>query len=159
MNIQLLAVGKIKEKYLLAGMEEYKKRLKKDIKFSMTEVADERAPERLSEKQAIQVMNREGERLLQHVKPKTYIIALDRKGKMFRSEEMATKIDQLAIHGHSSFTFIIGGSLGLGDNVLQRADLRWSFSSLTFPHQLIRLMLMEQIYRFTQIQKGTPYHK
>ncbi|QQK81750.1 23S rRNA (pseudouridine(1915)-N(3))-methyltransferase RlmH [Salicibibacter cibi] len=159
MNIQLLAVGKMKEKYLLAGMDEYEKRLKKDIKFSVKEVADERAPEHLSEKQAMQVMNKEGDRLLQHVKPQTYIIALDRKGKMFSSAEMAAKIDQLAVHGQSSFTFMIGGSLGLGDNVLQRADLRWSFSSLTFPHQLIRLMLMEQVYRFTQIQKGTPYHK
>ncbi|AXF56461.1 23S rRNA (pseudouridine(1915)-N(3))-methyltransferase RlmH [Salicibibacter kimchii] len=159
MNIQLLAVGKLKEKYLLAGMEEYEKRLKKDIKFSSKEVADERAPEHLSEKEAIQVMNKEGERLLQHVKPQTYVVTLDRKGKMFSSEEMAVKIDQLMIHGQSNFTFMIGGSLGLGDNVLQRADLRWSFSSLTFPHQLIRVMLLEQIYRITQIQKGTPYHK
>ncbi|QDI91683.1 23S rRNA (pseudouridine(1915)-N(3))-methyltransferase RlmH [Salicibibacter halophilus] len=159
MNIQLLAVGKLKEKYLLAGIEEYEKRLKKDVKFSIKEVAEERAPERLSEKESLQVRNKEGERLLQHIKAQSYVIALDRKGKMFRSEDMATQIDQLALHGHNSFTFIIGGSIGLGENVIQRADLCWSFSSLTFPHQLIRLMLMEQIYRFTQIQKGTPYHK
>ncbi|WP_090396300.1 23S rRNA (pseudouridine(1915)-N(3))-methyltransferase RlmH [Natribacillus halophilus] len=159
MNIQLLVVGKCKEKYLLAGIEEYEKRLKKDVKFSMTEVADERAPERFSEKEAQQVMKKEGERLWQHVKPQSYVIALDRKGKMFSSEEMASHIDQLALHGRSHLTFIIGGSLGLSDDVLQQADLRWSFSTLTFPHQLMRLMVVEQIYRALQIQKGTPYHK
>ncbi|MBB6450562.1 23S rRNA (pseudouridine1915-N3)-methyltransferase [Geomicrobium halophilum] len=159
MNIQILAVGKCKEKYLLRGIEEYEKRLKNDVKFSIKEVADERAPEGRSDKEAIQVMQKEGKRLLQQMNPQTYLIALDRKGKMFSSEEMASHIDNLAVHGRSHLTFMIGGSLGLSDEILQRADVRWSFSALTFPHQLIRLMVTEQIYRFIQIQKGTPYHK
>ncbi|GAK12031.1 23S rRNA (pseudouridine(1915)-N(3))-methyltransferase RlmH [Geomicrobium sp. JCM 19039] len=159
MKIQLLTVGKCKEKYILTGIAEFQKRLQTDVKFEIIEVADEKAPERLSDKEMIHVKQKEGERLLHKIKPQSYVVALERQGKMIDSAALANKIQQLTTYGTSDFTFIIGGSLGLSEDVRNRANYEWSFSPLTFPHQLMRLMVTEQIYRAVQINKGTPYHK
>lgn len=159
MNISILSVGKIKEKYLKAGMDEYLKRLSSYAKLEVIEVPDEKAPEILSPIEMEQVKQKEGEKLLAKVSPDTYVIALAIDGKMKSSEELADSLDKLATYGKSKIAFIIGGSLGLSNEVLQRADEKLSFSKMTFPHQLMRLILLEQIYRAFRINRGEPYHK
>lgn len=159
MNIKIIGVGKLKEKYLKQGIEEYAKRLSKFTKFEIIEVADEKAPEQLSDAEMIQVKEREGERILDKIKDREYVYALAILGKERSSEELATEIDKLATYGHSDITFVIGGSLGLADKVLQRADTQISFGRFTLPHQLMRLILSEQIYRAYMINAGSPYHK
>ncbi|PSL45909.1 23S rRNA (pseudouridine1915-N3)-methyltransferase [Salsuginibacillus halophilus] len=159
MQITIIAVGKLKEKYLKTGIEEYEKRLSNQVKVNIVEVPDAPAPDKFSEKEEAKVKETEGEKILQKVPKDTYVIALDPEGKMISSETLASKLDDLAVYGQSKVTFVIGGSLGLSRQVLKRADFSWSFSKLTFPHQLMRLMLLEQVYRAFQIQKGTPYHK
>ncbi|GAY75571.1 23S rRNA (pseudouridine(1915)-N(3))-methyltransferase RlmH [Sporolactobacillus inulinus] len=159
MNISLLTVGKLKEKYFKLGIEEYAKRLGAYAKVRIIEVPDEKAPENLSEAEVTQVKQAEGERLLKKLPENAYAIALAIKGKQMPSEDFASKIQDLATYGHSDIAFIIGGSNGLSNDVLKRADFQLSFSQFTFPHQLMRLILIEQIYRAFKIMRGEPYHK
>jgi len=159
MHISIISVGKLKEKYLKMGIEEYMKRLTPYAKVQLIEVNDEKAPESLSEAEMIQVKDREGERILSHVKPDTHVIALAIEGEMWSSEKLASQLDSYATYGKSSIAFIIGGSLGLSQSVLQRSNQHISFSKMTFPHQLVRLILLEQIYRGYRINRGEPYHK
>ena len=159
MNIHIVSVGKIKEKYLKQGITEFEKRLRPYCKLKLDEVADEQAPEQLSEKELLKVKQKEGERILQKIKPNEYVIALDIKGVNWSSEQLAKEIDKLGIAGKSSIAFIIGGSNGLSEEVLQRANQKLSFSKMTFPHQLMKLILMEQVYRGFKILRNEPYHK
>ncbi|WP_419954863.1 23S rRNA (pseudouridine(1915)-N(3))-methyltransferase RlmH [Neobacillus niacini] len=159
MNISIITVGKLKEKYLKMGIDEYLKRLNAYAKVEVIEVADEKAPEELSESEMIQVKQKEGERILAKISQDTYVIALAINGKMQSSEELADTLDKLATYGKSKIAFIIGGSLGLSDEVLKRANEHLSFSKMTFPHQLMKLILVEQIYRAYRINRGEPYHK
>ncbi|MBS8265396.1 23S rRNA (pseudouridine(1915)-N(3))-methyltransferase RlmH [Mesobacillus boroniphilus] len=159
MNISIVTVGKLKEKYLKQGIEEYLKRLGSYAKVEVIEVPDEKAPEELSETEMIQVKQKEGERILAKIGSDAYVIALAINGKLKSSEELADTLDKLATYGKSKIAFVIGGSLGLSDEVLKRADEQLSFSKMTFPHQLMRLILVEQIYRAFRINRGEPYHK
>ena len=159
MNISIVTVGKLKEKYLKLGIDEYLKRLNAYAKVEVIEVADEKAPEELSESEMIQVKQKEGERILAKISQDTYVIALAINGKMQSSEELADTLDKLATYGKSKIAFIIGGSLGLSEEVLKRANEQLSFSKMTFPHQLMKLILVEQIYRAYRINRGEPYHK
>ena len=159
MNIKVITVGKIKEKYIKLGIDEFAKRLSKYCNLEQVEVSDEKAPETLSDKEMQMIKDKEGEKILAHVKENTYLIALAIEGKMISSEELATKMQDLAISGKSHITFVIGGSLGLSDSVMKRADYKLSFSKMTFPHQLMKVILLEQVYRGFRIIKGEPYHK
>lgn len=159
MNIQIVAVGKLKEKYWADGVAEYAKRLTPYTKLTITEVTEEKAPERLSEAEEQQVKQREGERLLAALKPDTHVIAMAIDGQLWSSEELADQLDRLGTYGKSHVAFVIGGSLGLSDDVLRRADAKLSFGRITFPHQLIRVVLTEQIYRAFRIMRGGAYHK
>lgn len=159
MNISLLTIGKLKEKYLKQGIDEYLKRLTAYAKVEVIELPDEKAPEQLSDIEMEQVKNKEGERLLAKISPDTYVIALAIEGKQRTSEELAEMIDKLATYGKSKIAFVIGGSLGLSKDVLNRADEKLSFSKMTFPHQLMRLILLEQVYRAYRINRNEPYHK
>jgi len=158
-NITIVSVGKIKEKYIKLGMEEFQKRLSKYCKLSLIEVADEKAPENMSEKEMENVKKAEGQRILSNVKEGSYAITLEIGGNMLSSEELANKMEKLGVSGKSDITFIIGGSIGLSDEVLRRSDYGLSFSRMTFPHQLMRLILIEQIYRSYRIMRNEPYHK
>ena len=159
MNISIITVGKLKEKYLRQGIDEYLKRLTAYAKVEMVEVADEKAPEELSELEMLQVKQKEGERILAKISQDTYMIALAIQGKLQSSEELAKNLDQLATYGKSKIAFVIGGSLGLSDEVVKRSNEQLSFSRMTFPHQLMRLILVEQIYRAFRINRNEPYHK
>ena len=159
MKITLLTVGKIKEKYLKDAIAEYSKRLSKYCKLEIIEVADEKTPDNASEVVENVIRDKEGERLLKYVKDDAFVITLEIKGKMMTSEELAEKIDTLGIRGVSHIMFIIGGSIGLGEDVIKRSDFALSFSKMTFPHQLMRVILLEQIYRSYRIMAGEPYHK
>ncbi|MBP2028609.1 23S rRNA (pseudouridine1915-N3)-methyltransferase [Acetoanaerobium pronyense] len=159
MNIKVITVGKIKEKYIKLGIDEFAKRLSKYCNLEQVEVSDEKAPETLSDKEMQMIKDKEGEKILAHVKENTYLIALAIEGKMISSEELAAKMQDLAISGKSHITFVIGGSLGLSDSVMKRADYKLSFSKMTFPHQLMKVILLEQVYRGFRIIKGEPYHK
>ncbi|WP_338471206.1 23S rRNA (pseudouridine(1915)-N(3))-methyltransferase RlmH [Niallia sp. XMNu-256] len=159
MNISIVTIGKLKEKYLKAGIQEYLKRLSSYAKVEMIELADEKAPEELSLAEMEQVKQKEGEKLLGKISTDTYVIALAIDGKMKSSEELADSLDKLATYGKSKIAFVIGGSLGLSDEVLNRADEKLSFSKMTFPHQLMRLILLEQVYRAFRINRNEPYHK
>ncbi|OLS41392.1 23S rRNA (pseudouridine(1915)-N(3))-methyltransferase RlmH [Bacillus sp. MRMR6] len=159
MNISIVTVGKLKEKYLKQGIDEYLKRLSAYAKVDIVEVADEKAPEVLSEAEMVQVKQKEGERILAKISQDTYVIALAIQGKMQSSEELAESIDKLATYGKSKLAFVIGGSLGLSDEVIKRSNEQLSFSKMTFPHQLMKLILVEQIYRAFRINRGEPYHK
>ncbi|MCJ1909068.1 23S rRNA (pseudouridine(1915)-N(3))-methyltransferase RlmH [Planococcus ruber] len=159
MNISIVSVGKLKEKYLKSGIEEYTKRLGSYAKVNEVEVADEKAPEQLSEADMEIVKKKEGERILAKISPDAYVIALAIDGKMKTSEQLAKDIESLMTYGRSKIVFVIGGSLGLHDEVLKRADEKLSFSKMTFPHQLMKLILVEQVYRAFRIMKGEPYHK
>ncbi len=159
MNISIVTVGKLKEKYLKQGIDEYLKRLTSYAKVEVIEVADEKAPEELSELEMEQVKQKEGERILAKISSDAHVIALAINGKMQSSEELADSLDKLATYGKSKMAFVIGGSLGLSDEVLKRANEQLSFSKMTFPHQLMRLILVEQIYRAFRINRGEPYHK
>lgn len=159
MNIRIIAVGKLKEKYLKQGISEFSKRLGAYFKLSIIEVPDEEAPEHLSEKELEQVLIREGEKILAKIKQDDYVIALDVKGHSLSSEQFTKKLEQISFAGKNQVCFIIGGSNGLSEAVLKRADDKLSFSKMTFPHQLMRLILLEQIYRAYKIQRNEPYHK
>ena len=159
MNIKIIGVGKLKEKYFKSGIAEYAKRLGRYCKFEIVEVSDEKAPESLSQAEMDEVMAKEGERILSKIKDREYVFALAINGKERSSEEFAQTLNQLATYGHSDITFVIGGSLGLSPAVLKRANERISFGRFTLPHQLMRLVLTEQIYRAFTIINGLPYHK
>ena len=159
MNISIITVGKLKERYLKEAVEEYSTRLSKYCKLEIIEVPDEKAPENLSPAQELTVMQKEGQGILRHIKEDTYVIALVIQGRQLSSEGLADFINGLGIKGRSNIAFVIGGSLGLSEEVLKRADFKLSFSPMTFPHQLMRVMLLEQVYRGFKIIKGEPYHK
>ncbi len=159
MKITLITVGKIKEKYLEEAIGEYTKRLNRYCKLEIIQVTDEKTPDRAGPSLEEQIKDREGRRILSHMKDVMYVITLEIQGKMLTSEELAEKMDSLGVRGISHVAFIIGGSLGLSKEVLKRADFRLSFSKMTFPHQLMRVILLEQIYRSYRIIAGEPYHK
>ncbi|MBE6007608.1 MAG: 23S rRNA (pseudouridine(1915)-N(3))-methyltransferase RlmH [Lachnospiraceae bacterium] len=159
MKITVVCVGKLKEKYFSDGVEEYKKRLGRYAKIEIAEVADEKAPENLSPAEEEQVKTKEGERILKKITEDAFVVALCIDGKMLSSEDLADFFEKKAVSGISSIAFVIGGSLGLSKAVVDRADYKLSFSKMTFPHQLMRMILMEQIYRAFRIIKHEPYHK
>ncbi|MFJ8267937.1 23S rRNA (pseudouridine(1915)-N(3))-methyltransferase RlmH [Peribacillus asahii] len=159
MNITIVTVGKLKEKYLKQGIDEYLKRLTAYAKVDIIELPDEKAPETLSDVEMLQIKEKEGERILSKINPDAHVIALAIEGKMKTSEELADTIEKLGTYGKSKVAFIIGGSLGLSEAVMKRADEALSFSRMTFPHQLMRLILVEQVYRAFRIMRREPYHK
>ncbi len=159
MNIKILCVGRIKEKYFNDAIKEYEKRLSRYCSLQIIEVADEKVPENLSYADMQKVKKNEGESILKKINNGEYVIALDIKGKKISSEVFAKKISDFAIYGKSKITFIIGGSIGLSDEVLRRSDMLLSFSEMTFTHQMIRVILLEQIYRAYKINNNEPYHK
>lgn len=159
MKISICCVGKVKEKFYCQAIEEYSKRLSKYCKLEIREVADEKTPDNASDNVNRMIKQKEGERLMSCIKDDTYVIALAIDGKMLDSVELSEKIDNLLVSGKSDIAFVIGGSLGLDDKVLNRADYKLSFSKMTFPHQLMRVILLEQIYRSFRIMKNEPYHK
>ena len=159
MEIRILSVGKIKEKYLNDAIDEYSKRLGRYCKVSFCRVADEKTPDGCPEAENRRIRKTEGERLLRAVREQDYVIALAIEGENPDSEEMARQLSNLAAHGKSSLVFVIGGSLGLSEEVLSRADWLLSFSRMTFPHQLMQVILLEQIYRSFRIIHHEPYHK
>lgn len=159
MKITVLAVGKLKEKYWKQAIAEYQKRLGAYTKIEIIEVPDEKAPENMSAKEIEQVKQKEGQRLLAKVKPQSTVITLEIKGNMLTSEGLAKNLQQRMVQGQSDFTFIIGGSNGLHQDVLDRSNYALSFSKMTFPHQMMRVILLEQVYRAFKIMRGEAYHK
>lgn len=159
MNIDILCVGKIKEDYLRAAIAEYLKRLQIYCKLNIIEVADEKTVDKQSKALDEQVKSREGERLIKYIKDDAYVITLEIGGKMLDSVEFSSLIDKLSVNSVSNIQFIIGGSLGLSPDVLKKSDMALSFSKMTFPHQLMRVILLEQIYRGYRISNNEPYHK
>lgn len=159
MNISIISIGKLKEKYLKQGIDEYLKRLSSYAKIDIMELPDEKAPENLSDAEMLMVKEKEGIRILEKISEDTHVIALAIDGKMKSSEELAKDLDRLATYGKSKIAFIIGGSLGLSKDVMNRANDTLSFSKMTFPHQLMRLILLEQVYRAFRINRNEPYHK
>lgn len=159
MKITLITVGKIKEKFYRDAIGEYTKRLSKYCNLEILEVADEKTPDAASETVEENIRQKEGERILKQIKDDAFVITLEIDGKMLDSVELSRKIENLGIQGRSHIVFIIGGSIGLGKEVLKRSDFALSFSKMTFPHQLMRVILLEQIYRSYRIMNGEPYHK
>lgn len=159
MKITICCVGKVKEKFYSQAIDEYSKRLSKYCKLEIKEVADEKTPDSASDNVNRMIKEKEGDRLLSCIKDDSYVIALAIDGKMLDSVELSEKIDNLMLTGKSDVVFVIGGSLGLDKRVLDRADYKLSFSKMTFPHQLMRVILLEQIYRSFRIMKNEPYHK
>lgn len=159
MKITMITVGKLKEKYLRDAVAEYAKRLTKYCKLEMIEVADEKTPDAASEAVENGIRSKEAERILKYVKEDAYLITLEILGKQLTSEGLAEKIEGLGVSGVSHVIFVIGGSIGLGEEVLKKSDFALSFSKMTFPHQLMRVILLEQIYRSFRIIQGEPYHK
>lgn len=157
--IKILAVGKIKEKAMLALIDEYHKRLSPFTKVEIAEVNDEHAPQTNSDAENEQVKEKEGRRLLAQIKENDFVILLDLWGKMFDSEGFAKKIDQLQTQGNSTLVFVIAGSLGPSKEIVDRSNLRWKLSDLTFTHQMTRVLVLEQIYRAYMINNHRPYHK
>lgn len=159
MNISVIAVGKLKEKYLKQAVEEYSKRLSRYCKLEIIELADEKTPDNASEKEEIQIKEKEGKLILSKIKDNAYVVAMDLKGKQLTSEEFSSFISKCGVMGNSNIVFVIGGSLGLSQEVIARANYKICFSKMTFPHQLFRVMLLEQIYRGFRIENNEPYHK
>ncbi|NTV90913.1 MAG: 23S rRNA (pseudouridine(1915)-N(3))-methyltransferase RlmH [Clostridiales bacterium] len=159
MKIQIIAVGKLKEKYLKEGIAEYSKRLSRFCELQIIEVDDEQAPDSLSPMQEVQVKRKEAERILKKIKDNAYVIVLDVKGEKCTSEAFSAKLQGLGVSGVSNIAVIIGGSLGHDSAVLEKASYRMSISDMTFPHQLIRLVLLEQLYRAFKIANNETYHK
>ena len=152
-------MGKIKEKFFEDAIKEYSKRLSRYCKLEILQVADEKTPEGASEAVELQIKEKEGQRILSLIRDDAYVIALAIEGKMLDSEELAERIEKLGVSGISQIVFVIGGSLGLSAQVMKRADYALSFSRMTFPHQLMRVVLLEQIYRSYRIMNHQPYHK
>ena len=158
-HIKIIAVGKIKEKYLQEGIHDYAKRLRAYVRLEFAEVADCAIPSRAKDKQSDQIKRQECDGIRARLKDEDYVVLLDRLGESVDSEGLAAFFEERAVRGSSSVVFVIGGSLGVDAAMRQRANWRWSFSSLTFPHQLMRLMLAEQIYRACKIRAHETYHK
>jgi 23S rRNA (pseudouridine1915-N3)-methyltransferase len=159
MKITLVTVGKIKERFYTDAIKEYSKRLSRYCKLEIVQVADEKTPDNASENVELKIKDKEGERILSFIKDGVYVVALAIEGEMIDSVKLSEKINSLGIRGTSHIAFVIGGSLGLSEAVLKRADYKLSFSKMTFPHQLMRVILLEQIYRSYRIINGEPYHK
>lgn len=159
MKVTLITVGKLKEKYLKDGIAEYSKRLSRFTKFEIIELPDEKTPDKASQAQNQQILEKEGQRIMSKISNRDFVIALAIEGKQFSSEAFSKILSDAALKGYSNLTFIIGGSLGLSQEIKERADLLISFGLMTLPHQLMRLVLTEQIYRAFMIQEGSPYHK
>ncbi|HEU2209965.1 TPA: 23S rRNA (pseudouridine(1915)-N(3))-methyltransferase RlmH [Streptococcus pneumoniae] len=159
MKIKVVTVGKLKEKYLKDGIAEYSKRISRFAKFEMIELSDEKTPDKASESENQKILEIEGQRILSKIADRDFVIVLAIEGKTFFSEEFSKQLEETSIKGFSTLTFIIGESLGLSSSVKNRANLSVSFGRLTLPHQLMRLVLVEQIYRAFTIQQGFPYHK
>ena len=159
MKIKVVTVGKLKEKYLKDGITEYSKRISRFAKLEMIELADEKTPDKASDSENQKILEIEGQRILSKVGDRDFVIVLAIEGKTLSSEEFSKQLEEASIKGFSTLTFIIGGSLGLAQDVKNRANLSVSFGLLTLPHQLMRLVLVEQIYRAFTIQQGSPYHK
>ena len=158
LNINIICVGKLKETYLKDAVNEYSKRLQKYCNLEITELADEKLPNKLNPSLISDIKNKECNKILQAIHKDSFVFCLDLKGKNFSSEEFSQKIDDIALNSNSHITFIIGGTLGLNDDVLKVANEKISFSKITFPHQLIRVFLLEQIFRAFKISKGETYH-
>lgn len=159
LNINILCVGKIKENYLKEAINEYSKRLSKYCNLNIIEVADEVVPNKLSENVIEEIKNKEAGKMFEQLKKETYLISLDLKGKQYTSEEFSQKIQDIAVQGNSSITFVIGGTLGIGKEVLDKSKEKICFSKMTFPHQLIRVFVLEQIFRAFKISSGETYHR
>lgn len=159
MKIKIVTVGKLKEKYLKDGIAEYSKRLSRFANLEMIELTDEKTPDRASDSENQKILELEGTRILSKIGDRDFVIVLAIEGKTLSSEEFSKQLEQAPINGFSTLTFVIGGSLGLSPQVNKRANLSISFGRLTLPHQLMRLVLVEQIYRAFTIQQGSPYHK
>ena len=159
LHINIICVGKIKEKYLKDALDEYSKRLSKYCILNTVELPDEKIPNNASEKEILQVKNKEGDNILNIIKKDSYIICMDLKGKQYTSEEFSEKLNNISLNFNSSITFVIGGSLGISQNVLNIANESISFSKMTFPHQLFRVLLLEQIFRAFKILNNETYHK
>lgn len=157
MKITIACVGKIKEKYLCDAIEEYSKRLSRYCNLSIKEVPDEKAPQNISKSEEDIIKNKEGERLSKHIQGYTIALAID--GEALTSEGFSALLEDKKTKGISSVTFVIGGSLGLSDEILKKADMKLSFSKMTFPHMLMRVILLEQLYRANKISNNEPYHK
>ena len=158
LTINIICIGKIKEKYLRSALEEYSKRLSRYCKLTITELPDEKIPDKLNDSLAYEIKSKECNNIINHIKKDSYIIALDLNGKEFTSEEFSKKIQNLSMES-SHITFIIGGSLGLTQEILNICNLKICFSKMTFPHQLIRVFLLEQIFRAFKIANGETYHR
>jgi len=159
MKIKIVTVGKLKEKYLKDGIAEYSKRISRFAAVEMIELADEKTPDRASDSENEKILDLEGNRILSKIGDREFVVVLAIEGKTLSSEEFSKQLEQASINGYSTLTFVIGGSLGLSPQVKKRANLSLSFGRLTLPHQLMRLVLVEQIYRAFTIQQGSPYHK
>lgn len=159
MTITIITVGKLKEKYLKDAIDEYSKRLTRYCKLDIIELPDEKTPDNASEKEELAIKEKEGQAILNKIKDNMFVIAMDLGGKQLTSEEFADYVHNLGVMGDSNIAFIIGGSLGISKSVLARANYKLCFSKMTFPHQLFRVMLLEQVYRGFRIIKGEPYHK
>ncbi|TJY41746.1 23S rRNA (pseudouridine(1915)-N(3))-methyltransferase RlmH [Cohnella pontilimi] len=159
MQIQIVCVGKLKEKYWTGAIDEYAKRLGPLARLDIRELPDEKTPDSMSPAEEELAKTREGERILASLKPDAHVIALAIDGETWTSEQLAAHLERQAVYGGGSVAFIIGGSLGLAPTVLARADKRLSFGRMTYPHQLMRVILLEQIYRAFKINRGEPYHK
>lgn len=159
MFIQIIAVGKLKEKYWTDGIAEYIKRLGPYAKVTITEVADEKAPDNMSEAEEEQVKHKEGERILAQIKNEAFVFVLAIEGQTWSSEQIAQQIDKLGVDGRSSIAFVIGGSNGVSTAIMKRADQLLSFGRITYPHQLMRVILVEQVYRAFKIIRREPYHR
>lgn len=159
MKIKLICVGKVKEKFYVDAIKEYSKRLGAYTSLEIIEVPDEKTPDKASEAINLQIKEKEGNAILSKVKQNDFVMLLDVKGKMYSSEELSELIENYMIDGKSEFVFIIGGSLGVSQQVKQRANTLISFSKMTFPHQLMRVIFLEQLYRSFKIMKNEPYHK
>ena len=159
MKIKIVTVGKLKEKYLKDGIAEYSKRISRFAAVEMIELADEKTPDRASDSENEKILDLEGNRILSKIGDREFVVVLAIEGKNLSSEEFSKQLEQASINGYSTLTFVIGGSLGLSPQVKNRANLSLSFGRLTLPHQLMRLVLVEQIYRAFTIQQGSPYHK
>lgn len=159
MNINIICIGKLKEKYWKDAVQEYSKRLGKYCALNINELKEEKAPDNPSKAEEFTIKEAEGKNILKHIKKDSYTILLDVQGKGLSSEELAEKLRDLGLSGKSDVTFIIGGSIGVSDEVKSTSDYRLSFSKVTFPHQMMRVILLEQIYRSFKIIKNEPYHK
>ncbi|MBE5805584.1 MAG: 23S rRNA (pseudouridine(1915)-N(3))-methyltransferase RlmH [Clostridiales bacterium] len=158
-HINIICIGKIKEDFFRSAINEYSKRLSKYCTLNITELPDEKIPNNASEKDLLNIKNKEGKNILNHIKKDSYIICLDLHGSMYTSEDFSKKLDTISLHFNSSITFIIGGSLGISNEILNLANEKISFSKMTFPHQLFRIILLEQIFRAFKISNNENYHK